>query len=83
MGHTSASLAVSFVGMLLWANPQVCSRCDCFRVFVFNTKSMHSQPWSHFLGIVIQGIGYERLSTVMAAGVRHGVNDGLGKGEAR
>ena len=40
------------------------------------------QAWSHFLGIFIQGLGYERLSTVYAAGVRHCANDGMGKGEA-
>jgi hypothetical protein len=40
------------------------------------------QTWSHFLGIVIQGLGYERLSTCFAAGVRQCANEGMGKGEA-
>lgn len=40
------------------------------------------KTWSHFLGVFIQGFGYERLSTCMAAGVRHCANEGLGKAEA-
>lgn len=40
------------------------------------------KTWTHFVGLFIQGLGYERLSTCLAAGVRHCAREGMGKAEA-